>query len=243
MRVLQKLIIDCDADAAWRALHSPRAVAELYGPLIDLDPLDPGGLPTSWEPGGEVAVQLLLGGLVPLGRQLIHVSDRDGDRSPARRGDGADLPRQRHPAVGAARRARRVGPPDRGLARARRPGPHAVARSPRDRRRDGAGRVARAVVALAVARGTRPRARAGWAHDRSPWRPTPSPRRPTPSPAADPVAKAADPEPGRRMPRPKPDRGIPSATGPEPVAGSTRRAPRPARPASRAASERRRRRG
>lgn len=74
--MLQKLIIDCDADAAWRALHSPRAVAELYGPLIDLDPLDPTGLPTSWEPGGEVAVQLLLGGLIPMGRQLIHVSDR-----------------------------------------------------------------------------------------------------------------------------------------------------------------------
>ena len=33
MRILLKLVIDCDADAAWRALHSPRAVAELYGPL------------------------------------------------------------------------------------------------------------------------------------------------------------------------------------------------------------------
>lgn len=75
MRVLLKLVVDCDADAAWRALHSPRAVAELYGPLLDLDPLDPGGLPTSWEPGGEVAVGLSLAGAVPMGRQLIHVSD------------------------------------------------------------------------------------------------------------------------------------------------------------------------
>jgi hypothetical protein len=75
MRVLQKFTIDCDADAAWRALHSPRAVAELYGPLVDLAPLDPGGLPTSWEPGGEVAVALALGGAIPLGRQLIHVTD------------------------------------------------------------------------------------------------------------------------------------------------------------------------
>lgn len=75
MRVLQRFVVDCDADAAWRALHSPRAVAELYGPLIDLEPLDREGLPTSWEPGGEVAVLLRLGGAVPLGRQLIHVSD------------------------------------------------------------------------------------------------------------------------------------------------------------------------
>ena len=42
MRILLKLVIDCDADAAWRALHSPRAVAELYGPLVTLDPLAPG---------------------------------------------------------------------------------------------------------------------------------------------------------------------------------------------------------
>lgn len=77
MRVLLKLEVDCDADAAWRALHSPRAVAELYGPLIDLEPLEPGGLPTSW-PGARpegVGVQLLLGGILPLGRQLIQPGD------------------------------------------------------------------------------------------------------------------------------------------------------------------------
>ena len=75
MRILLKLVIDCDPDAAWRALHSPRAVAELYGPLLDMAPLD-GALPTSWEPGAEVRVQLSLAGAVPLGRQLIHASDR-----------------------------------------------------------------------------------------------------------------------------------------------------------------------
>jgi hypothetical protein len=75
MRVLLKFTIDCDPDAAWRAVHSPRAVAELYGPLVDLEPLDVGGLPTSWSPGGEVAVALSLGGVIPLGRQFIHVSD------------------------------------------------------------------------------------------------------------------------------------------------------------------------
>lgn len=76
MRILLKFVIDCDADAAWRAVHSPRAVAELYGPLLDLAPLEPRGLPTSWAPGDDVPVQLALGGIVPMGRQLIHVSDR-----------------------------------------------------------------------------------------------------------------------------------------------------------------------
>ncbi|GAA2002059.1 hypothetical protein [Microbacterium ulmi] len=75
MRILLKLVVDCDADAAWRALHSPRAVAELYGPLVDLSPLESRGLPTTWEPGADVPVQLSVGGLVPLGRQLIHVSE------------------------------------------------------------------------------------------------------------------------------------------------------------------------
>ena len=76
MRILLKLVIDCDPDAAWRALHSPRAVAELYGPLLELEPLVPSGLPTSWSPGDDVPVQLSAFGGVPMGRQLIHASER-----------------------------------------------------------------------------------------------------------------------------------------------------------------------
>lgn len=93
MRILLKFVIDCDPDAAWRALHSPRAVAELYGPVIDMQPLSP--LPTSWESGQDVAVGLFAGGLVPLGTQLISVSDRAVDelRGPVRifRDSGAPL--------------------------------------------------------------------------------------------------------------------------------------------------------
>lgn len=76
MRILLKLVIDCDPDAAWRAVHSPRAVAELYGPLLDVQPLVPSGLPTSWSTGDDVPVQLTAFGSVPMGRQLIHTSDR-----------------------------------------------------------------------------------------------------------------------------------------------------------------------
>lgn len=76
MRIMLKLVVDTDADAAWRALHSPRAVAELYGPVMDLASLEPGGLPTTWEPGDDVAVQLSMAGALPMGRQLIHFSER-----------------------------------------------------------------------------------------------------------------------------------------------------------------------
>ena len=79
-----KLVIDCDPDAAWRALHSPRAVAELYGPMLDLEPLVPSGLPTAWSPGDDVPVQLSAFGSLPMGRQLIHVSERSVDESHGR---------------------------------------------------------------------------------------------------------------------------------------------------------------
>lgn len=75
MRILLKLVIDCDADAAWRALHSPRAVAELYGPILTLAPLATEGLPPRLESGADVPVQLSVGP-VPMGRQLISVSER-----------------------------------------------------------------------------------------------------------------------------------------------------------------------
>ncbi|GAA3025667.1 hypothetical protein [Microbacterium dextranolyticum] len=79
MRIMLKLVLDCDADAAWRALHSPRAVAELYGPLVELEPLGSGALPPTLEPGADVPVRMRLGlGSVGvgLGDQLIHVSER-----------------------------------------------------------------------------------------------------------------------------------------------------------------------
>lgn len=79
MRIMLKLVLDCDADAAWRALHSPRAVAELYGPLLELEPMDPAGLPTALEPGADVPVRMRLGlgGIgIGVGDQLIHVSER-----------------------------------------------------------------------------------------------------------------------------------------------------------------------
>lgn len=74
MRILLKLVIDCDADAAWRALHSPAAVSELYGPLLQMRPL--AELPPTFEAGSDAPVELSFAGAVPMGRQLISVSER-----------------------------------------------------------------------------------------------------------------------------------------------------------------------
>ncbi|MFV0373422.1 hypothetical protein [Microbacterium sp.] len=76
MRILLKLLLDCDADAAWRAVHSPHAVTELYGPLVTVRPLaEP---PTSIAHGDDVPVRVGVGG-IRLGDQLIHVTDRAVD--------------------------------------------------------------------------------------------------------------------------------------------------------------------
>lgn len=75
MRVLLRMVIDCDADAAWRALHSPRVLAELYGPFVDVHPVAD-RVPTAWEPGDDVSVALKLGSRIPLGHQMIRVSER-----------------------------------------------------------------------------------------------------------------------------------------------------------------------
>ncbi|KZE42334.1 hypothetical protein [Microbacterium sp. T32] len=75
MRILLKFEIDCDPDAAWRALHSPRAVAELYGRLLAVETLEEA--PTSFSSGDDIPVQMRAVGVFPVGRQLISVADRE----------------------------------------------------------------------------------------------------------------------------------------------------------------------
>jgi hypothetical protein len=75
MRILLKLVIDCDPDAAWRAIHSPRVVAELYGPLLELAPMaEP---PTSFDTGTDLPVRMTVAGRVEVGSQLISVTERE----------------------------------------------------------------------------------------------------------------------------------------------------------------------
>ncbi|GAB3284390.1 hypothetical protein B5M43_012225 [Microbacterium sp. MEC084] len=75
MRILQKLVLDIDADAAWRALHSPAALAELYGPLLRVEAMAADGLPVRWEHGSDAPVRYSTAGL-GLGAHLISMRDR-----------------------------------------------------------------------------------------------------------------------------------------------------------------------
>jgi hypothetical protein len=73
MRVLLKEVLDCDPDAAWRAIRSPAVFAEVSSPLLVMESHAPDGLPTVWEPGDHL-VTMRGGGIVPLGKQTINLS-------------------------------------------------------------------------------------------------------------------------------------------------------------------------
>lgn len=74
MRILEKVVLDCPPDAAWRALHSPSAFHEIHGPLLRVEPM--AAMPTRFEPGQDVPVRYAVGP-APLGSHLVSVAHRD----------------------------------------------------------------------------------------------------------------------------------------------------------------------
>jgi hypothetical protein len=83
MRVLLKLILDCDPDAAWRAIRSPAVFREVSTPLIEIESLSVEGFPTVWEPGVH-PVQMRGGGVIPIGQQAIRLSFETAERGATR---------------------------------------------------------------------------------------------------------------------------------------------------------------
>ncbi|WP_150307824.1 hypothetical protein [Planctomonas psychrotolerans] len=73
MRVLLKLILDCDPDAAWRAIQSPAVLREVSSPLLDFEPIAPDAFPTMWGTGAH-PVRALAARSVPMGEQVIDIS-------------------------------------------------------------------------------------------------------------------------------------------------------------------------
>jgi hypothetical protein len=71
MRVLLKLILDCDPDAAWRALQSPTAFREVAMPWLDFRSDEPAGFPTTW--GSEHRVRVKALGAFTVGTQAIRL--------------------------------------------------------------------------------------------------------------------------------------------------------------------------
>ena len=89
MRIEMRFVIDCEANAAWDALHDPQVVSALYEPVLQVASDET--LPARWNGGGKtsVEVRLLLFGRVPVGRQVIDVNDET-------QGEGVSLVRTMH---------------------------------------------------------------------------------------------------------------------------------------------------
>ncbi len=83
VRVLLKLVLDCDPDAAWRALRSPAVFREVSGPLMEVESLAADGFPTVWEPG-QHPVAMKAAGLLPMGKQIIRLSVETAERGQTR---------------------------------------------------------------------------------------------------------------------------------------------------------------
>ena len=82
MRVRLNLLLDCPADAAWEAVHSPDVFRAVSGPFTTAQSLEPGGFPERWA-NTEHRVRLRMLGVVPMGTQLIRLRDEtrvDGTR-------------------------------------------------------------------------------------------------------------------------------------------------------------------
>lgn len=86
MRILVEFEMDCPAEVAWEALHSPRIVAELYAPLIRLVGL--ASMPERFADGDRFRVAMKVFGVVPLGSQIIVIDDV---RSPQFGGDARTM--------------------------------------------------------------------------------------------------------------------------------------------------------
>jgi hypothetical protein len=77
MRVLLKLILDCPADAAWRALRSPAVLREVVAPWLDFEPVQGEALPTTWTPGPH-RVRPLAFRRWPAGEEIVDISFPNG---------------------------------------------------------------------------------------------------------------------------------------------------------------------
>jgi hypothetical protein len=76
MRILLKLVLDCEPDDAWHAIRNPQVFQEASYPLTQFRSLEAGGFPDVWQ-AGEHPVQVSAFGAFPIGEQVIDVSFAD----------------------------------------------------------------------------------------------------------------------------------------------------------------------
>lgn len=91
-------LLAAPADRVWEEVNRPRLLLHVARPMIRFAPIDPPRFPERWADGPHL-VSMRLGGVLPLGRQVIEVSrpaPRDGARLLLDRGRSASIRRWDH---------------------------------------------------------------------------------------------------------------------------------------------------
>jgi hypothetical protein len=92
VRILLKLVLTCEPDAAWDALRSPAVFRAVAAPFTTFESLEPDGFPRRWTAGPH-PVRSRAFGIAPMGEQVIDLSFEerpDGVRRVNDRGHGVD---------------------------------------------------------------------------------------------------------------------------------------------------------
>lgn len=74
MRIRVAFAVECSADAAWEAAHTPAVASELYRPLLRMTPIV-GLFPTRFTSGDTVDVSIRFFSVIPAGTQRIAIQD------------------------------------------------------------------------------------------------------------------------------------------------------------------------
>ncbi len=74
MNVFLRLTLDCEPDAAWRAIANPAVFKAVSSPLMKISSKEKDGFPEAWLGDGPHEVSMRLLGIIPLGRQTIDIS-------------------------------------------------------------------------------------------------------------------------------------------------------------------------
>lgn len=81
MRIRTEFEADCPPEAAWRALHDPSVATQLYAPLLVMRPET--AFPETLGTGVEMRTRLRALGVLPVGSQLIRITDLPAPTGPA----------------------------------------------------------------------------------------------------------------------------------------------------------------
>lgn len=79
MKISTRATLECSIDSAWEALHTPDIFRRVSAPFTVFRTPPDAPLPSRFDTGVDYEVTVMAGGVIPLGRQVIHLSDEITD--------------------------------------------------------------------------------------------------------------------------------------------------------------------